>query len=280
MIENIDYVECKICKKQYKNISISHLKTHNISSIDAYKRDFNVEIIICQNVRNKLATNSLEHFIKNHGEIEGPIKYEEYKEFQRNKNSFEYKQQKYGWTQEEFDEFNASRAVTSKNLIKKYGEEKGLEVFNEYRKKQAKNGNSLEYFIEKYGEIEGIKKYKEVNAKKAITLENMIRVHGEVQGKIKYENWINNSDFFKKHSSLLADEFIFNVLSAIDSAKYKIYSSLTKEFCVYNDRPYFYDLVILGDNNIKKCIEFHGDYWHANPKKYNKKDVLSFPRKC
>lgn len=280
MIENIDYVECKICKKHFKNIAISHLKTHGISSVEQYKQDFNVEIVICKSVREKLATNSIEHFIKKYGEIDGPLKYDKYKQFQRNKNSFEYKKEKYGWTKEQFDEFNSSRAVTLENLIKKHGEEKGKKVFEEYCKKQAKNGNSLEYFIEKYGEHEGILKYKEVNAKKAITLENMIRVHGETEGKIKFENWIKNNTLFQ-NCSLLANEFVTNILFSINQQKYKVYSALTKEFCIYNSRPYFYDLVILDKNNkFKKCVEFHGDYWHANPLNYKKEDVLSFPRRC
>ena len=54
--------------------------------------------------------------------------------YKAKKNTFEYKKEKFGWSPEDFKEFNKSRAVTKENLIKKHGEEKGLEIFNNYCK--------------------------------------------------------------------------------------------------------------------------------------------------
>ena len=81
-------------------------------------------------------------------------------------NSFDYKQEKYGWTKEQFDEYNASRAVTLRNLQRKHGIEAGTEKFDNYCKRQAYAGNDKQYFVERYGETVGAQKYLELNKKK------------------------------------------------------------------------------------------------------------------
>lgn len=63
------------------------------------------------------------------------------------------------------------------------------EEFEKYRKVQAKAGNTLEYFIEKYGKIEGKKKYEEVCANKGVTLKNCVRKYGEKYGKETFERY-------------------------------------------------------------------------------------------
>ena len=55
--------------------------------------------------------------IKKWGIELGKQKWQEYRNKQSEKNKFEYKQNKFGWTKEQFDEFNKSRAVTLKNMI-------------------------------------------------------------------------------------------------------------------------------------------------------------------
>lgn len=64
-------------------------------------------------------------------------------------NSLEYKQIKHGWTKEQFDTYNKSRATTKKSLIEKYGEQEGTQKWKEYCNKQSYAGCKLEYFIEK-----------------------------------------------------------------------------------------------------------------------------------
>ena len=51
------------------------------------------------------------------------------------------------------------------------------------------------------------------------------------------------------------------------------YSPKTKEFgkyCKESKRYYFYDFVL---PDIKLCIEFNGDYFHANPKFFKECDT-------
>ena len=56
--------------------------------------------------------------------------------------------------------------------------------------------------------------------------------------------------------------------------KYTYFAELNNENYFYdniNNSYYFYDFVI---SNIKFCIEFNGDYWHANPEFYKEDDIV------
>ena len=102
-----------------------------------------------------------------------------------------------GWSDEQWNEFNASRASTEENFIKRYGEKAGKRKWQEYCAHEAYAGKALEYFIELYGKEVGQKKYLEVNAKKTISLENFIRKYGEDVGKIKFDA-VKNKSFSNK----------------------------------------------------------------------------------
>jgi hypothetical protein len=52
---------------------------------------------------------TLENMIKKYGDIEGEIKWQEYKDKQAYSNSFEYKRDKYGWGYDEWITYNKSR---------------------------------------------------------------------------------------------------------------------------------------------------------------------------
>ena len=61
------------------------------------------------------------------------------------------------------EELNKERAkfdtASLPSFIRRFGEVEGKKKFEEYQKTQAKNGNTLEYFVEKLGVEEGTKKY-------------------------------------------------------------------------------------------------------------------------
>ena len=73
----------------------------------------------------KSCARTEEFFVSKYGIEEGKKRWDNYRKKQSETNTFEYKQKVYGWTKEQFDEYNKSRAVTLKNLIKKYGKEEG-----------------------------------------------------------------------------------------------------------------------------------------------------------
>lgn len=205
-------------------------------------------------------------FLLRYGKHEGLQRWNSYIEKQRNTNTFEYKQQKYGMTIEEFNEYNKSRAVTLKNCVKRHGVDKGTEIYQNYIKKQRKNGCQLEYFIEKYGKDDGLMRYNQVCSHKALTLENFQRKYGREEGYEKYQNYVNG-----KSAGWVSfvSQRLFWKLPMHENVYFHEYNHEFGLMDIKNKTYYKYDYV---DTINKKCIEFNGDFWHLNPKIYDKTD--------
>ena len=210
-----------------------------------------------RHVHRQCSQPTKEHWILMFGEKEGIEKWNRYCELQSKSNTFEYKQQKYGWTKEEFDNYNRSRAVTLKNLTEKYGKEEAEKRFKSYCEKQSYAGCKLDYFIEKYGEQEGTKRYNELNKRKALTLDNLINVYGETLGKEKYfELKTKEHNFYSKISKELFDKL------QIKFPNRKFYY-VDNEFGLYDEINKKYNKYDFTDNVNKLIIEFNGEHFHA-----------------
>lgn len=197
-------------------------------------------------------------FFLMYGKTEALIRWNNYKKMQSLSNTYEYKKEKYGWSEEKFIEYNLSRSVTLNNMIKKYGEELGENKYKNYVEKQKKSGCTLDYFIEKYGEIDGTIKYNETCQSKSLTLPNFIKKYGENLGRKKYRDYCEiRPTFYSK----LSQELFWKI-----KTNDCYFAEYNKEFGSHsNTGYYFYDFV---DTKLKKCIEFNGDYWHLNPNLY------------
>lgn len=180
------------------------------------------------------------NFIRKYGEVDGKKRWKSYCDKQALTNTFEYKQEKYGWSREQFDEYNSSRAVTIENLVKKHGEVEGIKKWKKYCDRQAYT-NTLDYFIEKYGEVEGRSKYNYVCEKKFFNCG---------YSDVSKELFDNLRPYFENNSLYYAD----------------------KECFYYDDeykKTYYLDFYI---KELNIGIEFNGDMWHANPNKYKADD--------
>lgn len=180
---------------------------------------------------------TLDNMIARYGEEEGTSKFNDYRLKQSYSNSFEYKKEKYGWTREQFDEFNQSRAVTLKNLIKKYGEDEGIFRFREYCERQSYT-NTLEYYIEKYGKDDGTVRFYEYKRK-------------------MHQNYSDISQWLFKS---IEDKMNIKCQYALRGGE--LY------FSIEGIRGFF-DFVI---PDYKIVVEYDGDAIHANPKKYKDDD--------
>lgn len=197
-------------------------------------------------------------FLLLYGKHQSILKWKNYTTLQSKTNQFEYKNVKYGWTIEQFNEYNKSRAITTSNMIKKYGKIEGNRKYKEYVETQRYSGCSVEYFIDKYGYELGMKKYSEVCHSKGITLPNFIGKYGELEGRRKYRDYLEHKPTFY---SKISQKIFWEI-----QTENCYFAEKNKEFGLLSeDGYYFYDFV---DVKLKKCIEFNGDYWHCNPKIY------------
>lgn len=216
-------------------------------------------------LKSNNTARSKETYCARYGNIEGLKRWTLYVEKQRYKNTFESKQEKHGWTLDQFNKFNKSRAVTYELCVKRHGVEKGVQIWNDYCDRQ-KYTNSVEYYIEKYGENIGYDQWKLYNLEK---------------GKSSRLDWIIEKYSVTEEDAL---EILSNRLPKSSSSEAELrfidmlekelnecikYTAKTKQFCIWNpytNSPNFYDVAC---TDRKKIIEFHGDYWHCNPMKYS-----------
>ena len=169
-----DCVRFKIDKAKKLNRAKWFNTSNEVSSFA-----FNIPKNIIDKKNQNLAV-TLENMILKYGKQEGSIKWNEYVEKQRYKNTFEGKQEKYGWTKDQFDCFNKTRSVTLEHLILKHGDYKGTLKWEEYLQKQRLT-KSKDYVIKKYG----MDYWNELNAKKTHDYANYMRLYKEHDIAIK-----------------------------------------------------------------------------------------------
>lgn len=202
-------------------------------------------------------------FTTQYGENLGTIRYKELQERQAYSNSREYK----GMTEEEFRQYNQSRAVTLENMIKKYGKEERPKIFEEYRQKQIYT-KSKQRYIDEYGEEEGLRIVDEINKKKTHTLENFQRKYGKEEGWNRYKEYHENKHCsYSKVASKLFEE-LEKSLERKDLTY--IYKPKNHELHLSDKgKSYYFDFCI---PELKFIIEFNGDLFHGNPRLFNESD--------
>lgn len=261
-------IKCLECGAQEKRLQWTHFKfkcTGRFNNGKEYMAAYPGAKVVDASVAAKTAV-TLKNLISKYGEIEGTARWEQYKQKQAYSNSFEYKQQKHGWTKEDFDKFNSSRAVTLINLVSKYGERDGIKKWEDYCERQAYT-NTKEYFIEKYGIEIGLEKYKQINKEKAV---NDPEILAHKLG-ITIDNAVDiivsrQSRFF---SSNLELEFVSELEKLVGALEY---TSLTRP---YGKWSHLLSTYVVFDIKHKNCIiEFNGDYWHASPRLFLPEAVI------
>lgn len=221
----------------------------------------------------KFDTASLESFIRRHGEINGRKKYAEYKDRQAYTCSKEYMMNEKGMTEQEWDEYNANRACTKKNFIKRYGDKLGSEKWERYCNLEAYAGNKLEYFINVYGNDKGLQKYLEVCRHKRMTLENFKRKYGDEIGSIKWAEYLESN---KAGFSEISQELFKAIDIKYDMAMLNSHFA-SKNQEIYLELPFGTSTKCfhLDYTMFNKVIEFNGDYFHANPRIYDETSYIS-----
>jgi hypothetical protein len=118
---------------------------------------------------------------------------------------------------------------------------------------------SLEKCIEKYGQAEGLKRWQDRQEKWQRNL--LSKSHSE-------QERINNA---KMRKSGMISKIARSLFQAIDIPGARWADSGGEVMIKKADKSYMVDYV-LGN----KAIEFNGDFWHANPKKFAADDIVKF----
>lgn len=267
------YVTCQLCNKHFKRITPTHLKKDHGITIAEYQNLFGngIGVIFSEELHSTMSFTE-ESAIRKYGKIDGQKKWDEYCQKQRDSNGFEYKHNKFGWTKEQFDEYNSSRAVTKENCIRRHGKIRGIEIFNNYVEKQRYAGCSIDYFKEKYGDIDGLEKYKEVCELKRLTPECFIRKYGETDGIKLYVDYINKQRQRMDNTtytpySQISQELFDEVFKKINSDEC-YYFTYNDEYGILLTEIMKYCFLDFYVPECKRAIEFFGDFWHCNPIKF------------
>jgi len=263
------FIICNECNKPMPQITHTHLKHAHSLTINEYITKHNItKADLYSNHLRELRKVTKLNMIAKYGDDEGTNRWNLYIKKQAVSNSFEYKKKKYGWTEQQYNEYNNNRASTKQNFINRHGLEKGTQKWNEYRKTQSKAGVTLDYFVEKYGEENGAIKYKDLCNKKSNTLNNFIQRYGKIIGNGKWNRYLEQQSKYKRQSKL-ANELFDNIHNKIDKniQNTVYYDSKNYEyfFAKTGYQTMFVDFCELSKRRI---IEFAGDYWHGNPEIY------------
>ncbi len=229
----------------------------------------------------KKSAHTLDNYIEKYGETIG---FEKYNNYKKNKGGIHSIRSIEYW----INKYNLSHEEAAKSLSK----------FQDF--------SSLSYYIEKYGEETGTKQYLDTNKKRKISKEKFIDLYGDERGIEKFNNWIENLKYSKsieyyikkygeidgkeKHKEILLKK-VFNI-SKISNISLEFFNIINSKISKYFNEIYFgeneYKFFIFSDDinvlfpdfyikDINLVIEFYGDFWHANPKKYNSLDFIKSP---
>lgn len=272
-------IRCRECSAILPRLQWTHFKykcTGVVKSLEEYKCKYPNEIMVSPVLKKALGV-TLENMKLAYGEEEGNKRWKVYCDKQAEKNTYEFKKEKYGWSKEKFDEFNKSRSVTLENLIKRHGEKEGIKIWDEYIERQRYT-NTIEYFIEKYGVDKGTEKYYEYNKEKGSFSDPE---YISKKYNISVEEAISKIEGYARHGEDFTSELEKNFICLFEDAlgSEVAYTYKNKQFCIWSKQlwsPVFYDLC---DSNIKKIIEINGDFWHCNPKTYSPDYINAITKK-
>lgn len=165
-IEEIDYIECKICGEKFNQLNHRHLQKHGLTS-NEYKKKHNISRLTAENYsqkreqtfikrcgvknqfgrndividREKQIDNTKKVMIEKYG-VENPLQVPEFREKIK-----KFNMKKYGYT--------CNLAYQNKQkMIEKYSKKLGtndLKEINEYRKIERKLHNNFSWFSNKSG---------------------------------------------------------------------------------------------------------------------------------
>ena len=263
-MENL--ITCQICGKQSTRIYGRHLKHHGLTS-EEYLKLYPGAQLYTESDHEKTIKNSGLH-----------MKEEKYKKmFSEMFNGKNNPNSKSRTT----DEQRKERSPFSKSFIKYKNENESVEFSKKVHENITLEQQStrIEYYLNKGYNVDESQQILS-ERQRTFTLEKCIEKYGEIDGLEKWnerqrkwsekiETKYRNGDFVKFRKENYSGpelELFENVIEKLNLKNEKIYYGKKQFFRHFKNlgKTFSYDFVF-----DKKIIEFYGNYWHCNPKKYN-----------
>lgn len=261
--EGVDYVICKWCGSKCERIFGQHVRlSHPDKTENDYKREFPGSPLYCEKDKEQFSKESGKH-----------MKQDRYRQMfsemikgERNPNH----------TSNTTDLQRKERSPYSKEfyISRGYSEEFASEQVSQFAKMDKNHSTTLEYWLDKTdGDIEKAEELLK-DRQTTFSLDKCIKRYGEVEGRKRWQmrqkKWkskvFNKDTHIGRGTSQISEIFFYNLKSNIDNLKkYSILEGKNEKFIHDGTQAYKYDFTI---KEIKKIIEFNGDYWHCNPNKY------------
>lgn len=147
-----------------------------------------------------------------------------------------------------------TREKYKKTCLKKFGVEHNLQKDSPCRKKMIEN------LIKNYG-VENVFQLDCVKDK----------IKNYITEKLNNENYQDNFPRGKKVFSSIHKKIVSFLNENGVENKIEFVIKIPNDKIMFNKTYYSYDILI---KETSKLIEVNGDYWHANPEKYNQNDLI------
>ena len=107
----------------------------------------------------------------------------------------------FGYSYDEYKKIcSMTVGVTEKSMIKKWGEELGIQKWNEYKRKQSVT-NTFEYKKKKFNWNK--EQFDEFNKSRAVTLKNLQNKYGKELGEIYFNDYVEKQKLTKSHEYMI-----------------------------------------------------------------------------
>jgi hypothetical protein len=238
LVEGYDYICCKECEFKSSELAVHIISKHKMT-VDDYKIKHNVSSVKSQKAIDRVKGKNNPAY--QHGGRLSPFS------------------EKFFKGTDKIEETKI-KAKTNKQILNK-------------------DTTKLEYWLEKTnGDTTEAQKLLS-ERQSTFSLEKCIERHGEEKGK---EIWLNRQERWLKtlNNKSVEEKNRINRLKvgngySISKAERELLQiflsekiNMEHQFSIYdenNNKQYLYDF-----RYKNKIIEYHGDWWHCNPKKYNK----------
>lgn len=260
-IENKDYIICQWCNDIHQTLTLIHFNHCSPGkTLDDYKKEFPGYPTMATNYKKSTTKNSGLH-----------MKLDKYRKMasdqikgdknpnHKSKTTIEQRQ---------------DRSPFSKEFYRKDNPEFTEEELQNLTNKKVKffikdriNNTNIEYYLNQgYSQTEAQQKLSERQA--TFSLEICIKKYGEEAGLKRWQErqkkWLDSTEGY--NYSGVSQKLFWNLHDNINNKEDLYFKEFNKEIYLELKSG---DAFVVDFKYNNKIIEFNGDYWHANPNKYN-----------